>query len=46
MASGGKDIKFGNDKRPVSIVPNNEQFLYNKASGQYLTDEFGNRLVT
>ena len=46
MASGGKDIKFGDDKRPVSIVPNDEQFLYNKASGQYLTDEFGNRLVT
>ena len=46
MASGGKDIKFGDDKRPVSVVPNDEQFLYNKASGQYLTDEFGNRLVT
>ena len=46
MANGGKDIKFGDDKRPVSIVPNTEQFLYNKSSGQFLRDEFGNRLVT
>ena len=46
MANGGKDIKFGDDKRPVSVIPNNEQFLYNKANGQYLTDEFGNRLIT
>ena len=46
MANGGKDIKFGDDKRPVSIIPNDEQFLYNKANGQFLTDEFGNRLIT
>ena len=46
MANGGKDIKLGDDKRPVSVIPNNEQFLYNKANGQYLTDEFGNRLIT
>ena len=46
MANGGKDIKFGDDKRPVSVVPNTEQFLYNKSSGQFLRDEFGNRLVT
>ena len=44
--AGGKDIKFGDDKRPVSVIPNSEQFLYNKASGQFLTDEYGNRLIT
>ena len=44
--NGGKDVKFGNDKRPVSIVPSNEQDLYNIANGEKLTDEFGNPLVT
>ena len=24
-----KDIKIGDDKRPVQIVPKNEDFLYN-----------------
>ena len=26
--NGGKDIKFGDDKRPVSIIPKEEQLLY------------------
>ena len=44
--NGGKDIKFGDDKRPVSIVPSNEQNLYNISNGELLTDEFGNPLIT
>ena len=44
--NGGKDVKFGDDKRPVSIVPSNEQDLYNIANGELLTDEFGNPLIT
>ncbi len=44
--NGGKDIKFGDDKRAVSIVPGNEQNLYNIANGELLTDEFGNPLIT
>ena len=44
--NGGKDIKIGHDKRPVSIVPSDEQFLYNIANGEVLTDEFGNPLIT
>ena len=44
--NGGKDIKLGDDKRPVSIVPQNEQNLYNIANGEILTDEFGNPLIT
>ena len=44
--NGGKDVKFGDDKRPVSIVPSNEQSLYNIANGEILTDEFGNPLIT
>jgi len=43
--NGGKDIKLGDDKRPVSIVPNNEQDLYNIANGERLTDEFRNPLI-
>ena len=43
--NGGKDIKLGDDKRPVSIVPQNEQNLYNIANGEILTDEFGNPLI-
>ena len=31
--NGGKDVKFGDDKRPVSIVPSNEQNLYNISNG-------------
>ena len=44
--SGGKDIRFGHDKRQVSIVPNSEQNLYNIANGEILTDEFGTPLIT
>ena len=44
--NGGKDVKFGDDKRPVSIVPSNEQNLYNISNGELLTDEFGNPLIT
>jgi len=44
--NGGKDVKFGDDKRPVSIVPSNEQNLFNISNGERLTDEFGNPLIT
>ena len=44
--NGGKDVKIGHDKRPVSVVPSDEQPLYNIANGELLTDEFGNPLVT
>ena len=44
--NGGKDIKIGHDKRPVSVVPRDEEFLYNFNDGSLLTDEFGNPLVT
>ena len=44
--NGGKDVKIGHDKRPVSIVPSDERPLYNIANGEILTDEFGNPLVT
>ena len=44
--NGGKDIKIGHDKRPVSVVPRDEEFLYNFNDGTLLTDEFGNPLVT
>jgi len=44
--NGGKDIKFGDDKRAVAIVPSSEQNLYNIANGELLTDEFGNPLIT
>ena len=44
--NGGKDVKIGHDKRPVSIIPSDEQFLYNIANGEILTDEFGNPLIT
>ena len=36
-----KDVKLGDDKRPVSIIPSNEVNLYNIANGELLTDEFG-----
>ena len=45
MTNGGKDIFIGHDKRPVSIVPQNEQVLINFRNGQILTDEFGNPLI-
>ena len=41
-----KDVRLGDDKRPVSIVPGSEEFLYNIANGEVLTDEFGNPLIT
>jgi len=44
--NGGKDIKIGHDKRPVSIVPISEEPLYNISNGELLTDEFGNPLLT
>ena len=44
--NGGKDVKIGHDKRPISVVPSDEQPLYNIANGEVLTDEFGNELVT
>jgi len=44
--NGGKDIKIGHDKRPVSIIPVSEEPLYNIANGEILTDEFGNPLLT
>jgi len=44
--NGGKDVKIGHDKRPVSVIPSDEQPLYNIANGEILTDEFGNPLVT
>jgi len=44
--NGGKDVKIGHDKRPVSVIPSDEQLLYNIANGEILTDEFGNPLVT
>jgi hypothetical protein len=44
--NGGKDIKFGHDKRPVSIIPRDEQNIYNIANGEILTDEFGTKLIT
>ena len=44
--NGGKDVKIGHDKRPVSVVPSDEQPLYNIANGEILTDEFGNPLIT
>ena len=46
MANGGKDVRLGDDKRPVSIIPNNEDFLYNIQNGEILVDEFGNPLLT
>ena len=46
MANGGKDVRLGDDKRPVSIIPKNEDFLYNIANGELLTDEFGTPLIT
>ena len=44
--NGGKDVKIGHDKRPVSVIPSDEEFLYNIANGELLTDEFGNPLIT
>ena len=46
MASGGKDVRLGDDKRPVSIIPNSEVNLFNISNGELLTDEFGTPLIT
>ena len=46
MANGGKDVRLGDDKRPVSIIPKNEDFLYNIQNGEILVDSFGTPLVT
>ena len=46
MANGGKDVRLGDDKRPVSIIPQNEDFLYNIQNGELLVDEFGTPLLT
>ena len=46
LANGGKDIKLGDDKRPVSIIPQNSDNLFNIANGELLTDEFGTPLIT
>ena len=46
MANGGKDIRLGDDKRPVNIIPKNIDNLYNIANGEILTDEFGTPLIT
>ena len=46
MANGGKDVRLGDDKRPVSVIPKNEDQLFNIANGEILTDEFGTPLIT
>ena len=46
MTNGGKDIKFGHDKRPITRLESSEQDLFNIANGEKLTDEFGTPLVT
>jgi len=40
-----KDVKIGDDKRPISTTISQEK-LYNIANGEVLTDEFGNEIVT
>lgn len=45
MANGGKDVRLGDDKRPVSIIQKNEDFLYNIQNGELLVDEFGTPLL-
>lgn len=44
--NGGKDIKLGDDKRPVSIVPSSQENIYNISNAEILTDEFGTPLIT
>lgn len=41
-----KDIKLGDDKRPISIIPSNEVNLFNIANGELLTDKFGTPVIT
>jgi len=40
-----KDVRLGDDKRPISVIPSNEINLYNIANGELLTDEFGNQVI-
>jgi hypothetical protein len=40
-----KDVKIGDDKRPISKTVSQEK-LYNIANGEVLTDEFGNEILT
>ena len=44
--NGGKDVKIGHDKRPISTVSNSEVNLFNFQTGKPLIDESGNPLVT
>ena len=44
--NGGKDVKIGDDKRPIRLVPSNEQYLYNIRNGELLLDEYSNPLIT
>ena len=44
--NGGKDVKIGHDKRPISVIPKDQRPLYNIANGEILTDQDGNPLVT
>ena len=46
MANGGKDVRIGDDKRPVSIIPKNQDNLFNVNNGEILVDEFGTPLIT
>ena len=41
-----KDVKLGDDKRPISTIPSNEVNLFNIANGELLTDEFGTPVIT
>jgi hypothetical protein len=40
-----KDIKLGDDKRPISTIPSNEVNLFNISNGELLTDEFGTPVI-
>ena len=31
--NGGKDVKIGHDKRPISVIPKDQQPLYNISNG-------------
>ena len=44
--NGGKDVKIGHDKRPISVIPKDQQPLYNISNGELLTDQDGNPLIT
>ncbi len=44
--NGGRNVKIGDDKREIPIIPNSEVPLYDLFSGEVLTDEFGIPIVT